>query len=92
MVNAIDNPRVMFPYLSSPEAAVYRWQYDIQGGFLSDLWKAIAAADETNLDRLAKGFPIQVEGYRSFRADSAWWTAVKEKVERQTDGPAEVKA
>ena len=84
-MSAIDHPEVMFPFLEPEEAAVYRWQYRLQGGFLNALWAAIAAADEENLDRLAKGFPIQVQGYRWYTTELGWWDAVETLIEQRKE-------
>lgn len=40
------------------------FQYQRSGGFLTNLFNAIAVADEDNTDALAKGFPEEVEAYR----------------------------
>jgi hypothetical protein len=51
---------------SESDKAVVMWQYQLLGGFYTALWSAIARADEDNLERLSHGFPIEVEGYRSW--------------------------
>lgn len=49
------------------ERWVIRWQYSLDmGDFARALAKAITCADGDNLDRLAIGFPTQVEGYRAW--------------------------
>jgi len=43
---------------------VVKWQFGQLGGFYSALFDAIKQADGSNLNRLALGFPEQVEGFR----------------------------
>jgi hypothetical protein len=39
------------------------WQYQFTGDFYTHLFRAIAQADDQNLERLAKGFPEEVEAH-----------------------------
>jgi hypothetical protein len=45
------------------EQFIIRWQYGYLGDFETALMKAICAADETNLELLSKGFPMEVGAY-----------------------------
>ncbi len=45
------------------EQWVIKWQYQLLGDFQAALAGAIACADESNLARLALGFPDQVQGF-----------------------------
>jgi hypothetical protein len=45
---------------------IIKWQFGELGGFETALALAIMRADQDNLERLAKGFPIQVEGFRQW--------------------------
>ncbi len=57
---------------SAGEKAVVKWQFRLHGHFLTALWVAITKADETNLRKLERGFPDEVEGYRAWtRGDLA---------------------
>lgn len=57
------------------------YQYRQTGDFYTLLFQAIQQADGKNLDRLAKGFPTEVEAYKC-------WTriGVKEFVKRVSPG------
>jgi hypothetical protein len=59
-------------FLDSPdwtegEKAVIRWQFGcipgMQGDFEAALWNCIKLADEENLLRLARGFPMELHGF-----------------------------
>ena len=39
------------------------WQYQFTGDFYTHLFRAIAQADDQNLERLAMGFPEEVEAH-----------------------------
>lgn len=54
------------PVESDEAKAVVRWQFRLFGDFYKTLFDAIVRADEKNLDRLAKGFPVEVAGYRAW--------------------------
>jgi hypothetical protein len=67
----MDNRTKISEVLNSPEfsesdKSVVKWQFHIQGDFLNALWEAIIRADEDNLERLSRGFPIQVEGFKAW--------------------------
>lgn len=42
---------------------IFDFQYHHGGSFSTALFEAIARADETNLYRLSKGFPAEVQGF-----------------------------
>ncbi len=48
------------------EKWVISWQFRMLGDFQTALVQAIVRADEGNLERLAQGFPMQVEGFRAW--------------------------
>jgi hypothetical protein len=44
---------------------VVRWQFRLlDGDFERPLWECIKCADSDNLERLSRGFPTEVEGFR----------------------------
>ena len=51
------------PNETAQAKAVVKWQWRLYGDFYTALWNAIKMADEDNLGRLHKGFPVEVEGY-----------------------------
>lgn len=57
----------------SPEAkAVLKWQWHLYGSFFTCLFDAIKQADDDNLARLSKGFPVEVAGFLAWnRGDLA---------------------
>lgn len=65
--------------LSKIEQIAIDWQYRRSGDFYTTLMKAIALADETNLDKLAESFPLHVMSYRNFTTVNGWWQKVQEK-------------
>lgn len=46
--------------------SLIKWQFGLHGDFRQALWRAISTADESNLDRLAAGFPKEVEAFRQW--------------------------
>lgn len=48
---------------SEADKQALRWQYGLFGSFYTSLYDAIKHADRSNLVKLAKGFPVEVEGY-----------------------------
>jgi hypothetical protein len=54
------------PSLTHGERKLLEWQYRRTGDFYKGLWEAICRADESNLERLERGFPSEVQAYRDF--------------------------
>lgn len=54
------------PDFTPGEKSVIKWQFHLHGDFKTALWDAIKRADENNLDRLAMGFPLEVEAFRAW--------------------------
>lgn len=67
--------------LSFGEVQLVQWQYDMHGGFMSSLWKAISCADGGNLILLSKGYPDEVEAYRRFSSEPGYWEDVQKRAE-----------
>lgn len=65
--------------LSPEELFIYKWQFRILGSFKTALATLISLADGENTRKLAKGFPVEVEGYRLFSCEDGWWKTVKVK-------------
>lgn len=63
--------------LSLGEIRLIEWQYRMCGDFGKALWQAITRADNSNLLRLSRGFPDEVEAYRKFTTVSGYWDDVK---------------
>ena len=58
------------PMTTGEEAAVIKWQYRQWGDFHTALFNAIKLAAEGNLDRLEKGFPVAVRGFKQWSRGS----------------------
>lgn len=64
--------------LNNGEHKLYEWQYRMSGSFYKSLFEMFCNADDFNLDRLAKGFPEEVEAYRRYAREEGYWAKVKE--------------
>jgi hypothetical protein len=54
---------------TASEIAVIKWQYNLYGSFYTSLFEAFGHADRENIERLQKGFPDEVIGFRTWRGD-----------------------
>jgi len=68
--------------LTDTEAVVFEWQFRRCGDFKKALWEAICRADDNNIELLALGFPVEVEGYKHYAFESGWWDMVKDKARK----------
>ena len=60
------------PAFTAGEHKYMQFQFRMSGDFYTCLWRAIAQADESNLERLHQGFPSEVDAYLSWtRGDLA---------------------
>ena len=62
-------------FLSNPDEsleakAVLKWQWRLYGDFYTALWNAIKQADDGNLERLARGFPVEIKGFLAWNRGS----------------------
>jgi hypothetical protein len=48
------------------EKFVIKWQFRLLGDFHGALIDCIKRADERNMERLAEGFPTEVDGFRQW--------------------------
>lgn len=60
--------------------SLIKWQFKEHGGFMSAVWDAICRADEFNLSRLEKGFPLEVAAYKLYMGKAGWWENLLEKL------------
>ena len=65
--------------LSVGEMFIYEWQYSALGSFKRSLAESMVAADGMNLNKLAKGFPEEVEAYRNYTDTKGWWEDVQNR-------------
>jgi len=68
-----------FDDLTEEEQFVVKWQYQMLGDFKTALVRAITKADEYNMQRLALGFPVEVQAYKRFTQEGGWWETVAKK-------------
>jgi hypothetical protein len=66
--------------LTKGEQFIYDWQYGIHGAtsFKGYLSKAMAVADNTNLDKLRLAFPEYADAMNSFHTVKGWWPRVED--------------
>lgn len=77
----------MISQLNDEELTIFMWQTNRTGHFKTTLFSAICKADEENLARLERGFPVEVKGYRLYSMEPGWWENVQKVVkEGTTDG------
>ena len=76
----IDMTKVNLAKLDPDELAVFEWQYHLCGGFHEALWQAIKRADDSNLSKIACGFPIEIQGFSKYKNEPGWWQEVERKV------------
>lgn len=59
--------------MSRDKAFIVEWQYGYAGGFTKALIGAMVVADDFNLEKISKGFPEEVNGYKKYRNEYNWW-------------------
>jgi hypothetical protein len=58
--------------LTNGEINLLKFNRGMTGSFMRHLFEALFVADEHNLDRLAKGFPEEVEAVRRWGNESGY--------------------
>ena len=66
--------------LSIGERFVVEWQYEMLGGFKSQLASLIGKADSGNRYKLRLAFPEEVDAITSFYNVDGWWQDVEAKL------------
>ena len=61
--------------LDGEQRSLVEWQYRLHGDFKKALWNAIAYADDSNLELLRRGFPLEVSAFLKFHRQSGYWRA-----------------
>jgi hypothetical protein len=69
------------PEITEGERSLYRWRHLGAGGFERRFWEAVMAADSTNLEALAKGFPTHVTAYQRYAHESGYWPDLQARIE-----------
>ena len=59
--------------LDEEQRALVEWQYRLCGDFKMALWKTIALADDSNLERLKSAFPLQVDAFLKYATITGYW-------------------
>lgn len=67
------------PGLTNEESFILKWQYKLLGDYGTAFMSAAIKADDENLDRLAKGFPIEIGALRRYWHEKGWWDSVENK-------------
>ncbi len=62
------------------ERAIIQWQYGFYGSFYKALFEAICLADDSNIEKIAKGFPVEVSAYKRYKQESGWRENVEKKM------------
>lgn len=74
-------------YLSRAEIEFVDWQYsdhrESGRNFTQKLYDVVIKADYQNLERLARGFPEEVEVVRRFRFEAGYWDDLKDRYSRK---------
>lgn len=66
--------------LNRGECHLVGWQYGLnKGSFYGHLMEAISRASSTNLQRLAQGFPEEVEAYTRYISEDGYWDRIVEE-------------
>ena len=60
-----------FPCFTIGEGFIYKWRECIQSSFPRILLDLIVRADDNNLEKIRKGFPLQVEAWEEWHKDGA---------------------
>lgn len=66
--------------LNDGERHLFDWQFQYSGDFFRLLFEAISKADEHNLNRLALGFPQEVEAFCKYARVPGWWKEFLEEL------------
>lgn len=66
--------------LTKGERFIVDWQYRMAGDFKTSLAHAIMLADETNLTKLASGFPDEVGAFLHYSREENWWPNLQKKI------------
>lgn len=69
--------------VTEAEKDLYYWVYEQLGSFSTYLFKAIANADSSNLFKLSKGFPEEVQVYKRYANEEGYWVNLKTRVENR---------
>jgi len=66
--------------LDPGELFIVKWQYGLHGEFEATLARLMVAADNFNLKRLKKSYPVEVEAFMKYKNEAGWWAGVKAKL------------
>jgi hypothetical protein len=62
---------------------IYEWQYGMAGDFKTALAEAMCKADNTNLAKLALGFPAEVDAFIKYSRVNGWWQEVQARLNNE---------
>lgn len=69
--------------LNNGEINLIHWQKHGSGSFITKLFEAMRSADDTNLGRLGKGFPEEVEAFNRYRKEGGYWDDLQSRFEHE---------
>lgn len=69
--------------LNDEEWFIYRWRKGMLGSFEDSLANTLSCADEGNLAKLEKAFPVEVSAYKKYTRERGWWQSVLQKTNEQ---------
>jgi len=70
----------VFESLDRGTQRLIEWQYHCCGDFTRELFQIIARADPVNLERLRRGFPLEVEAFVNYSRVAGWWQAIEREL------------
>jgi hypothetical protein len=67
--------------LTTAERMLVEWANGVASHSTTALFECMARFDTTNLAKLEKGFPEQVEVWRKYKGGGGWWAALCARLE-----------
>jgi len=65
--------------MTEGERHLCEYEAEMSGSFFTCLFKAMFKADLNNLDRLAKGFPEEVDALHRYRNEDGYWDKLQKE-------------
>lgn len=59
--------------LSTGEKLFAEYLFNMSGGFYDEFFSAAMIADNKNLEKLAKGYPEEIEALRRYKNEDGYW-------------------
>jgi len=65
--------------LTQGQMFIIEWQYRSIGDFKKALIELMCLADDRNLERIAKGYPVEARAYTCYKSQEDWWQSTQEQ-------------